>query len=210
MSKTNRPMKNEDAWKIGHEFIRLVGDGACRDMAIAGSTRRKKAMVNDIEIVALPYGGALWDRLDTLVHRGEISKALYGEYEPRPKWNGKKQRGCVYQGKRIEVFCANEHNWGYILWLRTGPDNDTDKANTMVATQMKYQNPYGIRLIDGVVMWGGRELSIPTENAWFELLGLDFIPPEKRTTTAYAALNNPKHQWGNPEKWLRPEIPKLF
>lgn len=211
MSKSNKPIPNEVAVKIAQEFIGLVGAGAYQQIEIAGSTRRGKVMVNDIELVAIPHGGALWDRLDMLVHRGEITKALYGEHEPRPRWNGKKYRGFIYQNKRIEIFCATEHNWGYIHWLRTGPDHDTDRANTMVVSLLRWQNPHGIRLEDGVVMWGSRELSIKTEKDWFGLLGLDVIPPDKRTTSAYSALNKPKHVWGNPEVYLRADIQqKLF
>jgi DNA polymerase/3'-5' exonuclease PolX len=210
VSKSTRPMTNDEALQIASEFMGLV-DGTCSKIAVAGSTRRGKAMVNDVEIVAMPNGNALWDKLDSMVQKVVITKALYGDSSPTPRWNGKKHRGMIYKNRRIEVFCADENNWGYIYWLRTGPDNDTDRANTMVATQLKWANPYGIRLSEGVISWGSRQLSIPDEHAWFQLLGLDFIPPNKRTTTAYAALNNPKHQWGDPVPFLMPILqPKLF
>jgi len=208
MSKGGNPMSLAEAQDLGSEFIARIG-AQCQKVSIAGSARRAKALVNDIEIVAQPLGGALWWMLDELVSKGVIQKALYGDLSPTHRWNGKKYRGLVYKNRRIEVFCADEHNYGYQLWLRTGPDNLTDRANTFVVTQIKYRAPF--RLFEGRVMFGSRQLSIASEFDWFALLGLEFIHPEKRTESAYKALMKPKHQWGNLEPYLIDDIqPSLF
>jgi DNA polymerase/3'-5' exonuclease PolX len=208
MSKTGAPMVLAEALSLASEFIALVG-AQCDKISVAGSARRNKPMVNDIEIVAQPKGGALWGLLDDMVKKGIITKALYGEVSPTHRWNGQKYRGLVYKGRRIEIFCGDEHNYGYQLWLRTGPDNQTDRANTFVVTQIKYKSP--ISLVEGRVMMGSRQVSVPDEHVWFGLLGLDFIHPSKRTESAYKALANPNHQWGDPVPHFISDLqPKLF
>jgi DNA polymerase/3'-5' exonuclease PolX len=88
----------------------------CIRAEIAGSIRRKKAMVGDIEIVAIPkpyHIGMFEDGLASVVN----------------KW--KKVRGelpCKYTqrilpgGIALDLFLVEEDNWGYQLALRTGSD----------------------------------------------------------------------------------------
>lgn len=47
---------------------------ACTRIAIAGSVRRGKALVGDIEIVAQPAGGLLHRQLDALLARGDLAQ----------------------------------------------------------------------------------------------------------------------------------------
>ena len=105
-------------------IIRDMLKDQCDEIVIAGSLRRGKALVGDGEIVALPkYAPNLLARLDRMVAEQLIVKAAYGE-KRTTRW-GEKYRGFVYQGLRIELFVAEPENWGYILWLRTGPARRT-------------------------------------------------------------------------------------
>jgi hypothetical protein len=103
---------------------------------IAGSIRRHRPEVGDIEHVVIPaFGIALGDglfgertnllfrELDRRVACGNLRKHLYGGKSPR--W-GELYRGVdvpwLYSGGTLhEFFCADAANWGSVLAIRTGP-----------------------------------------------------------------------------------------
>lgn len=166
---------------IIHEMLR----DQCEQIVIAGSLRRGKALVGDAEIVALPkYAPNLLARLDRMVAEQLIVKAAYGE-KRTTRW-GEKYRGFVYQGLRIELFIAEPENWGYILWLRTGPG----EANTWVMQQcISRFAPY--RAVEGY--WtdveSGRRIRTADEGEMFRLLGINYVvPPQNRSLALYAGL----------------------
>ena len=164
---------------------------------IAGSLRREKAEVGDIEIVATALPSYL-SFLDSLVQQGTITKALYGEKQTT-RW-GEKYRGLVYQGMKAEIFLCDDWNRGYMQWLRTGPGNQADNANMYLVTKIKHGHaPFRVK--DGYVYAGEERLKIATEEAWFEICGLPFIEPKNRSVKAYAKLFGARHQWGDPGKY---------
>lgn len=162
---------------------------ACERIEVAGSLRRGKATVKDVEIVAIPrWTPALLARLDRLVLEGTIRKAEYG-VGGLHRW-GEKYRGFVYKGVRFEVFLANADNWGYIFWLRTGPGD----ANQYVMTRMMLGSA-PVRCRGADVWHEGRKLVVAEEEVFFGLLGMRWVPPSERTMAVYRrALNRPR--WG--------------
>lgn len=170
-----------EARVIAQEFIGLI-DAYCRRVEVAGSVRRAKPEVKDIEIVAIFEDG--WtDYLDALVEAGVITKATYGATGSN-RW-GQKYRGLMYQSARIEIFAADETNWGYLLWLRTGPG----EANEHVMKHIKATgSPVSAR---GGYWWRGDErLDTPEESDVFALLGIDPIDPVDRCEAAYRSAFN--------------------
>lgn len=161
----------------------------CQKIEIAGSLRRGKIDVGDVEIVAWPKDApTLLARLDVLVATGKIKKSIYSD--GRTRW-GAKYRGLSVDGLRVEVFLADQHNWGYVYWLRTGPG----EANQYVMQQLIYQNaPY--RPIEGYWWAGKHKISVPDEPTLFKLLGIPrVIPPSERSIKAY-------HPYMARAKWL--------
>lgn len=141
----------------------------CAQVQIAGSLRRGKALVGDVEIVAVPHqAGTVLARLDNWVMSKRITKALYGK---ETRW-GQKYRGFVYEGVRFELFLADAHNFGYIYWLRTGPG----ESNHLVMQLLKWKAaPYSP---DGGYWWqDGRKISVPDEAELFRLLGMQHVVP---------------------------------
>jgi len=164
---------------------------------IAGSLRRERAEVGDIEIVAtaLPSYFAF---MDELVVTGTGKKALYGEKQTT-RW-GEKYRGLDYQGMKCEIFLCDDWNRGYLWFLRTGPGNPADNANAYLVTKIKNGNaPF--RVSEGYVYQGDQKLKIATEQDWFALCGLPFIEPRTRSVKAYAKHFSKAHQWGNPSAY---------
>lgn len=162
-------------------FVTLI-EAYCRRVEVAGSVRRNKPEVKDIEIVAIFEDG--WtDYLDALVEAGVITKATYGATGSH-RW-GQKYRGLVFEGTRIEIFAADESNYGYMLWLRTGPG----EANEYVMKHLKATS--ATIAARGGYWWRGDErLDTPEESDVFALLGIDSIEPINRSEAAYRSAFN--------------------
>lgn len=160
----------------------------CQRIEIGGSVRRDKATVGDVEIVALPrQARELLARLDRLVIDRLIHKAVYSD--GRTRW-GEKYRGFYFGRIRYEIFLAEADNWGYMLWLRTGPAD----ANKFVMDQVIFQHaPYRA---SGGYWWSsdGEQISVPDEIEMFRLLGMPYLAPHERELERYRWLMRPA-QW---------------
>lgn len=186
MSATDNRISWEAAAEVAASFISLISDlSDLSPVRVAGSVRRRRATVGDIELVTCASNRpALLARLDKLVLDGVCTKAVYQNYTHR--WDIKYAE-IVYQDVRIELFGAQPENLGYITWLRTGPGD----ANTHVMQQL---GGWPIRFDDGYA-WtatytGGMKtlvskLRVPDEETLFRLIGMQYLPPEKRTVDAY-------------------------
>lgn len=187
MSHSDLPHRLDDADEIAANFIKLVDDipGTWR---ICGSVRRRKPLVNDIELVVVPASRAAFNaRLDRLVMDGVVEKSVYSNGTHR--W-GDTYRGLDFMDMRIEIFAASPQNVGYITWLRTGPGD----ANTYV---MQNLGGWPVRFEDGAAWYctyeNGRKesqykIQVPNEVVLFRLIGMEAVPPEQRTVTAYQRL----------------------
>lgn len=188
-------------WAIG-----LLAD-CCTSIEIAGSLRRGKATVGDIELVAQEKApAALKHRLEYLLHIDKtIRKARYdnGKY----RWEGTKYYGFTPADQpdiKLEVFLCQPDNWGYITWLRTGPGD----ANTIVMKHLSFKQ-WNVRFKDGLawhVMYDGRmpvyinQLAVPDEGTLFRLIGIPYIDPADRT--GRYLQNALKYQQRPDSRWL--------
>lgn len=123
----------------------------------AGSLRRKRPWIGDIEHVILPVFGEapvpgslfgadtrrcnlLWHHLDALVCGGQINKAICSNGTTR--W-GEKYRGVTFRGFAHELFMADQDNWGAILAIRTGPSDYSKMLVTRLHdTQLRMDGGY--------------------------------------------------------------------
>jgi DNA polymerase/3'-5' exonuclease PolX len=181
---------------LAEGVMKWIGD-CCDKVEIAGSIRREKETVGDIEIVCQPHNPlALVNTLDTLVAEGTITKALYRHVDTnkketwRTRW-GDRLKCFVLAGVNVELAIGDVDNFGYLHWLRTGPSD----GNTFVMTRMK-QEKAAMRFNDGyawLVDYVGEQptyshkLSLPTEAMVFRTLGMDYINPLWRGEKIYQA-----------------------
>jgi len=162
------------------ERIRCVTD-RCE---IAGSVRRRKPIVKDVELVALvsDYEG-LYRRL---APAGRFIKpGVPGVVDWPPKHGAKYVRMLLSEGIKLDLFIATPDNWGGIYTMRTGSGVGPDGAayNGFVPRLFSRWK----RVSKGGRMSGGQPtlpdgtmLSVPEEQDYFDLCRVRWVPPEER------------------------------
>lgn len=140
----------------------------CDRLEIAGSIRRKKAEVGDIEIVAIPKPyeiGLFQSGIARVINQWEKVKGeLPCKYTQR----------ILPSGIRLDIFFAKQENWGLIFALRTGSADYSHKilANGWVRN--------GFKSIDGYLFKDNERYEIREEQDLFRLAGVPYVEPEDR------------------------------
>jgi DNA polymerase/3'-5' exonuclease PolX len=167
-----------EAERIGRSMVNALLP-LCERVELAGSIRRRKPFVGDIEIVCIPRVVPVLDMFGAVA--GEESRlegvdwSLYGAL----KMNGKKQKKIILrEGVQLDLFITTAEQWGYIFMLRTGPDTFSHK----MVTPRKYGGylPSYLRCDDGYVWSKNRMIPLLEESDLFSLCGLGYVPPEMR------------------------------
>lgn len=140
----------------------------CERIEIAGSIRRKKPEVKDIEIVCIPkpYDTGLFESgIATVVNKWEKVKGeLPCKYTQR----------ILPQGIKLDLFFAAVDNWGLIFAIRTGSAEFSHKV--LASTWVKR----GCKSIDGKLTHNGEIIPVREEIDLFRILRLDYVDPEER------------------------------
>lgn len=154
----------------------------CERIEIAGSVRRRKPEVGDLELVAVPkpranlfgeptHGTLLDPILERLCERGELTNLKGGE---KYKQFAVAAPACCH----LDLFLTTADQWGLILLIRTGPADFSKRFVT--------QRRLGGLLPDDLHVNGGRlwrgmvALPTPDERGLFELAGLTWVEPWER------------------------------
>ncbi|MFA6476440.1 MAG: hypothetical protein WCV68_03445 [Candidatus Paceibacterota bacterium] len=143
----------------------------CFRAEIAGSIRRNKPEVGDIEIVAIPkpYStGLLEDGLASVINKWQKVK---GEME---YGKTKYTQRILPSGIKLDLFFAEQNNWGSIFAIRTG---SAEFSHKVLATGWVRQ---GYKSEGGYLTKGGETYSVPEEEDLFRMIGRSFVEPEDR------------------------------
>lgn len=158
----------------------------CGRIEVAGSVRRRKATVGDIEIVCEAtqeivsrdlLDGSVTFRAPT-IHAELDRMAMQGELGRSVTQHGSRYRRYPFMvGSRIFVdffIVLPPATWGAILAIRTGPAD----YSRMLVTRLRER---GYRSTDGRVLdrWG-RAIPTDTEEQFFAACGVDWCRPEER------------------------------
>ena len=155
-------MKLEMARKIARTFMSQIQSG-CSRVEIAGSVRREKPEVHDIEICAIPNPIDLfW-----------LKEIMDAQQYIKGKFPSKYSR-IISQCEKIDIFWCSKDNWGNIYLIRTGP---WEFSKWIMGTKTR---EVGLRQREGSLWRGNKKLSCPEEADVFKLLGMDFIEPKDR------------------------------
>jgi DNA polymerase (family 10) len=160
--------------RILHSQARRIADSlvsvlrehpACMQVEVAGSLRRWTDTCKDIDIVATATDArALVDVFAQLPLLGEVHRA--GEAGAR---------GVTHNGIAVDFRIVAPENWGNLLQHLTGSGKHNEAMRTDAVKRGFHVSEYGV-LDDST----GTTHSCATEEEVYELVGLQYIPPELR------------------------------
>jgi DNA polymerase/3'-5' exonuclease PolX len=176
------------------ESLRQYLASASEEIQIAGSVRRGKQIVHDLEFVLLPTRGLdLWGEesesspvLDCTI--GAAVKDGILEWDRDVKRNGPKLKRLIHSpsGLIVELYIADERNFGNIFAIRTGCHEFS--RGMMTSKAHGGGMPVGLRQIDGYLRQGEEIIPCRTEEEFFLAIGLRYFEPEERTPEMAARL----------------------
>lgn len=166
----------EEVKQIAEKYLNLLKPH-CWRIEIAGSIRREKPEVKDIEIVAIPR--------DLIGFSNEVNKLEKVKGEPM----GKYTQRILSEGIKLDLFMANERNWGLIFAIRTGSAEFSHKvlargwvrAGYKSVNGMLRQNCFLQELADkNKTQVFGQIIDVREEKDLFNLIGVPYIEPNQR------------------------------
>lgn len=206
MSATKTAIPLDVARRAAERLVTTLAP-ACARIEIAGSIRRGKPEVGDIELVAIPsvmeatqldlFGAAraverrnlLDEALERLIEMRAIRRTPPDG--ARPAWGEHYKKMWIAAGGQVvqvDLFLAQEENWGAIYTIRTGPA----AFSQALVTHLKLRTPY--RQQDGalIIEATGELVPVPEEADYFRLAGAPYIEPEERSAgLLHRLLNRP-------------------
>lgn len=158
------------------ESIREKLQPYCERIEIAGSIRRRKPVVKDIELVAIPKKIEIPEGLfDTaLIVHPEFCRIVNGLEKVKGEPTGKYTQRILPEGIKLDLFMANKDNWGLIYAIRTGSATFSHRVLARGWVKMGYKS------IEGYLTMDGRRVAVPEETDLFRIVGIPYIDPEHR------------------------------
>lgn len=160
---------------IADKYLQLL-QPYCERIEVAGSIRREKPEVKDIELICIPK----------LVQTSEdMFQPTYGRMPQfvqlvnswtRVKGDPQEGKYCARdlpEGIRLDLFICTRENWGYQLALRTGP---AMFSKGMVNKLREFG--YGCR--EGNVYYKDSLHPVEEEKEIFRMLRREYVPPRYR------------------------------
>lgn len=178
---------------------------ACERIVVAGSIRRRRQLVRDVELVAVPltrperasaqgslFAGeevevnALWERIEEVSREHEFLvpiKPGSPRLEPDERWPAKRVAGSRYfrlwitlARMRADLFMATPETWGLVLTIRTG---SADFSRALVTRWTEVSG--GGHASEGLLLdAAGAVVPTPDEESVFRAVRCRWVPPEKR------------------------------
>jgi len=172
---------------VAAEVVEALRPG-CERIEVAGSVRRRKAEVKDLEVVYIARMVEV--RVDLFTTRpGPATEMVISRLVAEGFWrfdedvrrNGWKYKRMVHRasGLVVELFRAVEENWGLQLALRTGP---AEFNHVLVSHTWEGGVMSGGMEMRGGFLWKlGIRLASREEEEFFEQLGVPWWEPGERS-----------------------------
>ena len=151
-------MELERAKTIANEVIKRLSP-YCQRIEVAGSIRRRKPWVNDVDLVLIPND--LWNFHHELMGLGQM------------KMSGSKIMRVMVGSTQVDIYVASEETWATLLLIRTG----SAQNNIRLATLAKKRGWHLAASGDGLFDEEGQRVAGDTEESIYEALGLPWQEP---------------------------------
>lgn len=193
-----------EAEALADELLGLLRP-ACIRLEVAGSIRRRKETIGDVELCAIPklaYSDDLFGLRDDVHPFNELDALCAelresGELGERLDKNGRRAWGsamkrATFKGFALDIFACTAEQWGVTFAIRTGgalfghalvtPRNQTvrDESGRSYGSGLcppwLHFRDWRVKRSDEA----GNPFPTPEEEDVFGLLGLEGIPPQER------------------------------
>lgn len=148
----------------------------CEKIKIAGSIRRHRPEIKDIDLVVLPKTEPIKDLFGMVTghkrHEGFINAINAMEKIKGDAEDGKYTQRML-EGVKVEIAIASPLNYGNLVLIRTG----NAEFSRMV---MMHALRKGFKQKDGFLYKKDQLISIPDEMIYFKTIGLPYVQPENR------------------------------
>ena len=186
---TDKPrFPNQIGMKVAAELCAALKP-VCDKIIVAGSLRRRKATVGDVEILYIGKSEVRQDPDDMFANitvnlADETITALEksGVLERRKNKNGSEMYGPKNKlmrhratGLPVDLFAATAENWHNYLVCRTGPADSNARICLAAQARGWKWNPYGAGFSRG-----DEVRAMESEAAVFAFVGLPYEQPEAR------------------------------
>lgn len=160
----------DEAQRLAEKYKSLLAPH-CHRIEVAGSIRRRRPQVKDIELVIIPK---------PYESEGLFVSGIATVINDWPKVKG--ELPCKYtkrvspDGIILDIFFCHELNWGLIYMIRTG---SWEFSKKMVGTWLPRE---GYRSINGDLVHPGTAevMEIREERELFQLAKMNYIEPHNR------------------------------
>ncbi|HYU37153.1 MAG TPA: DNA polymerase/3'-5' exonuclease PolX [Gemmatimonadales bacterium] len=166
-----RMLLNEAEVQATAVVVYLEASGAIRQIEVAGSYRRRRETIGDLDIVVT--SGESAQAMDRFVAYGEVAEVISkGETRATVKLRG---------GLQVDLRAVEPDAYGAALLYFTGSKAHNIELRKIAQEQSYKLNEYGL-------FKGTRRAAGKTEDEIYAKLGLDWIPPELREARGEIAL----------------------
>ena len=149
----------------------LKAGGAVRDIEVAGSYRRRRETIGDLDVLVTSSESA--KVMDRFVKYGEVAEVVsQGETRSSVKLRG---------GLQVDLRAVDPAAYGAALQYFTGSKAHNVELRTIAQDKGYKLNEYGL-------FKGTRRVAGRTEQEIYAKLGLDWMPPELREARGEIAL----------------------
>ena len=178
---------SDEAVPVARELIELLKP-YCERIEIAGSLRRQKERVGDIELLFIPR---FEDRQEDMFTTAPVNLAdekigqllRDGVLNKRPSVTGVYTWGSenklalhVVSGIPVDLFSTDSERWWVALVIRTGSKETNISLTTGAQKRGARLNAYG----SGVTWSDGTQTRAESERHVFELCGVEYNEPNER------------------------------
>lgn len=165
-----------DALALAQDFIYPLRF-TCQRIEIAGSIRRRKPEVGDIEIVCIPKTMAVADLFGAITERSLLEERLRAQ-GLRALKNGPLFKQFDIGRCTVDLFITTPEKWGVIYAIRTG----CAEFSRWLVTRRNARGalPSNMHVADGRLWLGDEAIDTPEEKDFFEAIHLPWMEPEER------------------------------
>lgn len=169
------------AEEVAAQFIADFGPFA-DSIAVAGSVRRRRPKVGDIDLVAVP-------RLESMVDlfgeptgcKNLLQHAVRQKAAALPGWHleadGPYYQRLLIHAYQVDLWHTHPAHFGSVLLCRTGSkEHNIWLSMRAVRQRCRWEPTKGLHLSNGTLVGD-------TEESIYEALGLPYIPPEHRESS---------------------------